>query len=83
MDNRDYEFWLRPLANGEEQLLPFPVSRFDVGGSANPIKCFREDMRARSLHGLSSFPWVDLGLMLAAGVKAGLPSSGTCAVPIG
>lgn len=47
----DYEFWLRIGATEEAFILPFAVTRFAEGGfSRDPLRNFREDIRARRLH---------------------------------
>jgi glycosyltransferase len=51
----DYELWLRLICNNIlPQILPFPIARFYLGGlSGDLLKRYREDLKARRLHGVS------------------------------
>lgn len=51
----DYELWLRLIcSNVLPQILPFPIARFYLGGiSGDLLKRYREDLKARRLHGAS------------------------------
>jgi len=49
----DYEYWLRIGRETAPYILPIIVSRFDLGGSSSDsVRNFREEARARLLHGL-------------------------------
>jgi len=54
----DYELWLRLICNRIfPQILSFPVAKFYLGGiSGDLLLRYREDRRARKLHGISRFP---------------------------
>lgn len=70
----DYEMWLRFLVAGEQpQVIDKVVARFRIGGiSAQVMRRFREDQRARGAHGMLNPPWTERKLAFTAWIKDGL-----------
>jgi glycosyltransferase involved in cell wall biosynthesis len=66
----DYELWLRLIGNGVlPQILGFSVGRFFLGGSSsNLLPRYKEDRRARQVHGMGS-PWLEAELASIAWAK--------------